>query len=97
MASPAASSAARLMRHPEHSFSIAFAALADVAVRLRWELNASTLFWMRSAILCLLDVSGGLFPWVTPCRPRPDHRPVDGEPEDRLDGCVSASGRTWST
>jgi hypothetical protein len=44
MARPAASSAARLMRYPEDSFSIALAALPAVAVRLRCELNASTLF-----------------------------------------------------
>src|SRR5215212_10614813 len=47
MARPAASSAARLMRKPELRRSIDSVTLPLTAVRLRWALNASTLFWIR--------------------------------------------------
>ena len=44
MASPAASSAARLIRKPEARRSIDFADCAEVFTSCRWALNASTLF-----------------------------------------------------
>ena len=50
MARPAASSAARLMRRPEESFSMAFDMLISVPTSCRWALNASTLVLMRSDI-----------------------------------------------
>ena len=50
MASPAASSAARLMRRPLESFSIDFDRLISVLVSCLWALNASTLVLIRSDI-----------------------------------------------
>jgi hypothetical protein len=50
MARPAASSAARLIRRPEESFSIDFDSAVDVACRLRCALNASTFVFTRRAI-----------------------------------------------
>ena len=50
IARPAASSAARLMRRPEESFSIDFDIPTEVADRLRWALNASTLVLTLSAM-----------------------------------------------
>ena len=41
---PAASSAARLMRKPEESFSIASESFPEVPTSWRWALNASMLF-----------------------------------------------------
>src|SRR5215212_9133333 len=64
MARPAASSAARLMRKPELRRSIDSVTLPLTAVRLRWALNASTLFWIRRDIVLSLNRPG-----ATPCRP----------------------------
>src|SRR6185295_1580817 len=55
MASPAASSAARLMRYPELRRSIDLLARSLVATSWRWALNASTLLLMRRDIRLLLD------------------------------------------
>src|SRR3954468_20633009 len=56
---PAASSAARLIREPDDSFSIDFESFELVAIRFRWALNASMLLLMRSAICFLLDATLG--------------------------------------
>jgi hypothetical protein len=47
IARPAASSAARLIRRPDDSFSIDFDSAADVLTRLRCALNASTFVFTR--------------------------------------------------
>src|SRR3954447_11015684 len=59
MARPAASSAARLMRWAELRRSIDSDTLALTFERLRWALNASTLFWMRRDMRSLLESSQG--------------------------------------
>src|ERR1700754_3297241 len=51
MARPAASSAARLMRRPDESFSIDFDCAYCVDCRLRWALNASMLLLTRRDML----------------------------------------------
>src|SRR4051812_19712954 len=57
IARPAASSAARLIREPDESFSIDFCSLLFVPTRLRWALNASMLlFTRRDMCVYLLDV-----------------------------------------
>ncbi len=50
IARPAASSAARLMRRPDDSFSIDFDSAMEVLKRLRWALNASTFVFTRRDI-----------------------------------------------
>src|SRR3954453_5188646 len=55
MARPAASSAARLIRRPDESFSMLFDCAYCVACRLRCALNASMLLLTRRDILFLLD------------------------------------------
>ncbi len=50
IARPAASSAARLMRSPEESFSIDLDSAIEVFWRLRWALNASTFVFTRRDI-----------------------------------------------
>src|SRR5919108_42272 len=55
MASPAASSAARLMRYPELRRSMDLLARSLVAASWRWALKASMLLLMRRDIRLLLD------------------------------------------
>ena len=50
IARPAASSAARLMRRPDESFSMDFDSAMEVLKRLRWALNASTFVFTRRDI-----------------------------------------------
>src|SRR5258705_13870666 len=56
MVSPAASSAARLMRRRDDSFSIDFDIVIAVAESCRWALSASVLVLIRSDILTLPDL-----------------------------------------
>src|SRR3954453_22473642 len=58
IARPAASSAARLMRRPDDSFSIDFDRPVAVAERLRCALNASTFVFTRRDIEILHDLAG---------------------------------------
>src|SRR4051794_28772822 len=74
MARPAASSAARLMRRPDDSFSIDFDRPVAVAERLRCALNASTFVFTRRDIEILLDLVLGPNPAAS-C-----HRPCNGAP-----------------
>jgi hypothetical protein len=49
MARPAASSAARLIRNPDDSFSNDFDIIESVALRLRYAFSAATLVLIRRA------------------------------------------------
>ena len=79
IARPAASSAARLMRRPDDSFSIDFESAIDVAERLRCALNASTFVFTRRDIEILLDLGwtepGGFLPPGRATVRRPRGRP----------------------